>query len=280
MKPLIINTYSFNHSVGGIKVMHKLCDELNKRNYPTYLCPIERNIQTWAINPAYNTPLVTQELIDNINDCIVLYPEGIADNPLNCNNVIRWALGPPEKQIYEQWKESDIIYWYMDLYKKGYTKDLNNNLEVIEYHEDIFFNENKERFIEACWTLRKGKKYFPNIWPPTDSVEITWADAGNLERLSYLFNMSKRFVSYDPFTFLSVQAALCGCESVIIPNSTITEEHWLSSVTPLFRASTYYGEHDKVRYLQEKQMLLPYLQNSKDLMKVAIELFMEHINEL
>jgi hypothetical protein len=40
MKPFIIYTYDYSIGSGGIKVMHKLCDLLNKNGFESYLTPV------------------------------------------------------------------------------------------------------------------------------------------------------------------------------------------------------------------------------------------------
>ena len=41
MKPIVIYTYDYSPGVGGIKVMHKLCDMLNANGCESYLMPID-----------------------------------------------------------------------------------------------------------------------------------------------------------------------------------------------------------------------------------------------
>jgi hypothetical protein len=44
-----------------------------------------------------------------------------------------------------------------------------------------------------------------------------------------LFNTHKTFITYDNNTFHSVQAALCGAISIVIPDGTLSEKEWRKS---------------------------------------------------
>jgi hypothetical protein len=44
-----------------------------------------------------------------------------------------------------------------------------------------------------------------------------------------LFNTHKTFITYDNNTFHSVQAALCGAISIVIPDGTLSEQEWRRS---------------------------------------------------
>ena len=81
MKPIVIYTYDFDMGIGGIKVMHKLCHMLNEMGHESYLMPI--HIRNEFLTYYDNTPVVTEEILNDIENCIVIYPEGIKYNPLN-----------------------------------------------------------------------------------------------------------------------------------------------------------------------------------------------------
>jgi hypothetical protein len=44
-----------------------------------------------------------------------------------------------------------------------------------------------------------------------------------------LFNTHKTFITYDNNTFHSVQAALCGAISIVIPDGKLNEKEWRKS---------------------------------------------------
>jgi hypothetical protein len=63
MDKFVIYTYDYSPGVGGIKVMHKLCDMLNANGSEAYLMPIHIRDDFYTCSD-YNTPLITQEVFD------------------------------------------------------------------------------------------------------------------------------------------------------------------------------------------------------------------------
>ena len=61
MKPFVIYTYDYDPGIGGVKVMHKLCDMLNANGAKAYLMPIHAG-DNFHVCSDYNTPLITQEI--------------------------------------------------------------------------------------------------------------------------------------------------------------------------------------------------------------------------
>ena len=58
----------------------------------------------------------SNEILADMDNAIVVYPEGIKYNPLSAKNVIRWILGPANEADYSTYSKTDVIYWYMDYY--------------------------------------------------------------------------------------------------------------------------------------------------------------------
>jgi hypothetical protein len=274
MKPIVIYTYDFDMGIGGIKVMHKLCHMLNELGYESYLMPIHIN----SIFHVYynNTPIVTQEILNDIENCVVIYPEGIRYNPLNSKNVVRWILGPPDLEVCKTWNSSDMILWYMDYYYHDTVGQRENQLFVIETHNDIFYNRNQQRSGSA-YCVRKCKD--PKFIHPEDSIFIPYHAAGNLIDLAKIFNQVQRFYCYDNYTFLSVQAAMCGCESIVVPDGTNTKEQWINGS----RLSPYgvaYGEDDISRATETIPALLHEIDQINLDTEQQIHIFINKCKEL
>jgi hypothetical protein len=270
MKPFIICTYDYSVGSGGIKVMHKLCDLLNKTGFTSYIKPALSNDSEFITCPDYYTPLAPQELLNDINQAIVIYPEGVRHNPLKCKNVVRWMLGRPSGDA-KTYKSTDLIYWYMDfLYWDGLGHK-ENVLEVREFHEDVFVNKGLERK-GSCFTIRKG--ILTNVHPP-DSVEIAWSITNDLEQTSELFNTTERFYSYDTFTFLSFQAVMCGCLSIVIPSSDVSKENWLSG-SRFHKYGIAWGEDDIPRAIETAPLIFEEIRQAKLEMNEKVIKFAEH----
>jgi hypothetical protein len=65
----------------------------------------------------------------------------------------------------------------------------------------------------------------------SNSVELS----ANGELLDYVnvFNIYEYFYSYDPCTFYSVIAAMCGCISVVVKVEGLSKEDWLNILAPI-----------------------------------------------
>jgi len=275
MKPFIIYTYDYSPGVGGIKVMHKLCDLLNNNGFESYLMPI--NIRDdFYICSDYNTPIISQNILDNIEDTIVVYPEGIHGNPLNAKNVVRWILGPPLQKDFETYSKSDLIYWYMDYYYIDFLGQKENKLFITEFHDDIFTNINYKRQ-GSCYTIRKAT---PKILVhPENSYFISFDSAGDLINLANLFNKTEKFYCYDNYTFLYTQAAMCGCISIVIPDRIKTKKQWLEG-SKLNKYGVAYGEDDISRALKTLPLLFEEIEKIKLEMSKEVIKFGENCNKI
>jgi hypothetical protein len=65
-------------------------------------------------------------------------------------------------------------------------------------------------------------------------------ETNKLNRLKLLAE-TKRLVSYDRATFISVEAAAMGCLSIVMPVPNLTRHDWLRSVGDAFRYGIAYG---------------------------------------
>ena len=275
MKPFVIYTYDYSPGVGGIKVMHKLCDLLNNNGFEAYLMPIYLTDSFYTCSD-YNTPLITQEILDDLDNAIVIYPEGIKYNPLNAKNVVRWILGPSRQEDAETYSKSDLIYWYMEYYYTDYLGQKENQLLISEFHSDIFTNIEGERK-GSCYTIRKANP--TQLVHPVDSFFIPFDGAGDLIGLANLFNKTERFYCYDNYTFLYVQAAMCGCLSIVIPDPNITKEKWLNGA----RFNKYgiaYGEDDIPRALETLPLMFEEFTKINLEMQEQVIMFVQHCNKI
>ena len=271
MKKFVIYTYDYSPGVGGIKVMHKLCDMLNTNGFEAYLMPIHIRDDFYTCSD-YNTPLITQEIFDNLDNAVVIYPEGIQGNPLNAKNVVRWILGPSHQHDAETYSKFDLVYWYMDYYYNDYLGQKENKLQISEFHEDIFKNIGYERK-GSCYTFRKSNP--TTLIHPSDSVFIPFEAAGDLVNLANLFNTTEKFYCYDNYTFLYTQAAMCGCTSIVIPNPNIDKEQWLNG-SPFNKYGVAYGEDDIPRALETLPLLFQEIEKAKLEMTKQVIKFTEH----
>lgn len=225
MKKFVISTYGFDMGIGGLKVLHKLCHLLNERGHDAYLVPVHFD-QPFAIYEGYNTKLVTQEILDNLDECIVVYPESWFGNYLNAKHVVRWMIGFPSEQHIKTWSESDLWFWYFPFYiTQQHYKNSDNFLYVGEQHRDIFYDKQLSRS-GTCWTLRKAQDFIkPSQYiHPDNSVFIPYNAVGDLVRLATLFNTKETFYCYDNYTYISIQSLMCNTDTIVVPYNTTKED--------------------------------------------------------
>lgn len=225
MKKFLISTHGFDMGIGGLKVLHKLCHLLNERGQDAYLIPVDFN-QPFGVYENYNTKMVTQEVLDNLEDVVVVYPESWYGNYLNAPNVVRWMIGFPSEKHIDTWDNKDLWFWYLPFYiTEKYNKDSENFLYIGEQHREIFFDRGLSRR-GSCWTLRKAKDYITekHYIHPKDSIFIPYHAAGDLVGLSNLFNSKDIFYCYDNYTYISIQSLMCNTDTVVIPNNKTKDQ--------------------------------------------------------
>jgi hypothetical protein len=155
----------------------------------------------------------------------------------------------------------------MDYYYLEHVGQRNNQLFITEFHEDIFFNQNQTR-TGSSYCIRKCKD--PKFIHPEDSVFIPYHSGGDLIALSNLYNQTEKFYCYDNYTFLSVQAAMCGCISIVVPDGLKSKDDWLTG-SRLNQYGIAYGEDDIPRATETLPLLY------KEIEKINLEIY-EQIN--
>jgi hypothetical protein len=222
MNQIIIVAPCYNESIGGVVVLHKLCHILNELGYNSSLTTtlkLSGQTEYFILNDKYNTKIATEI---NLEKDIIIYPEIEPGNPFGCKNVIRWILNdyhlPKKDNTISTWKETDYWLYYSEEFYDGLRDK--NILHVRETKLDIFKNYNLKRNIKACFTYRKNhhlKNSLPKIHPD-NSIEIP--NMISDKELVNIFNSCERFYSYDTESYLNELAAICGCESIVVPNPT------------------------------------------------------------
>jgi hypothetical protein len=280
MNKIIITTPSYNPSIGGAITLHRLCDILNDIGYDAYLTTtLKLNGQTeyFILNDKYNTKIATE--IDIEND-IIIYPEIEPGNPFECKNVVRYILNkfhlPEYDNTISTWGGKDYWLYYHDLFYDN-LKD-KNILTILDSKLDLFKDYKIDRNIESCHTYRKRSHERDIIVPihPQDSIEIGFNTPD--DTLIEIFNKCKRFYSYDTETYLSTLAALCGCESVIVPNTNIPAEEILHRRMTL--GITYgvaYGIDDIDNAKQTQHLLRSHFENQEKQQYIYTKLEFEKI---
>lgn len=253
----VVYTPDYSEHCGGCTVLHLLAHKLNclaKGQPIAYLVPMGypgKPATSLTTNPGYSTPYLPPWL--NAADGVAVYPEVVSGNPLQARHVVRYILyfpgvnGGPPAAAYDGVRdiiicfspgvcsEFDGKFKYMDVrvvdyyfdYLEGLAKDQPRNGTLILHKK-------------GTWTTRKGKLHRP---PDTQQVAGQPVSGGKRNRLE-MFSRAELFVSYDAASFISVEAAMAGCPSVVIPFPGVSKAEWLNSTYVEMQHGVAYGFDD------------------------------------
>ena len=224
--PYYIVAPPYSRFSAGIKVLHLLCHALNTHGQSAFLLVMpDMPVGIPSVNPDLLTPRLTQDIMDvhaaQKRTPIVVYAETIRGNPLQAPVVSRYVLNVPGLL------GGDKIYPLDELvfsYSQGLCKDIGQDAKMLYlpvtntriYHCD---GEAEQR-VGSCYYARKYKKKHTETFTPPEegSVEITWAQSP--EELADLYRRVEKFYCYES-TSAALDAALCGCPTVSLPNETL-----------------------------------------------------------
>ena len=224
---------NFNINCGGVNVQFELCKVLKELGVNVKLyAPVKIK------NPIFNDYYCNNEF--DLNNTVVIYGETIDGNPLNAPHVVRWILAPIgiffnlEKTYY--WGKNDLVYYFNSEEKiKNSPEKLGNIYKLLNkmYISPYIKNNNSSLRTGVCYTVRKGMLYHKNLKMihPSNSVELNT----KCQLLDYvnIFNTYEYFYSYDPCTFYSAIAAMCGCISIVVKVDGLNKEDWLNTLAPI-----------------------------------------------
>ena len=221
--------HDFDFRSGGHTVQYELAKILHELGY---------NVKVRAPNKIQNSIFsnyLENDTID-INNTIVVQAENITNNPINAKYIIRWILAPlginSPIDRYNTWNKTDLVYYFNSEQK---FKENPFKIDTVYKLLNIFYiNPNiKNTAVNRngwCYTKRKNNYHKKLVYVhPPNSFEITRFHT----QTDYIniFNTYKYFISYDPCTFLSVIAALCGCISIVKKINGVSKQEWLN-ITP------------------------------------------------
>ena len=173
---------------------------------------------------------------------VAVYPEMVYGNPLDAKIVVRWILNAPGvcggDGIFDA---DDFIFIYSDYFKpEGCAVD--GKLTIYNPYFENFTDDGLPRQ-GTCYLIRKGWQK-PLVHHPKDALLIDdYGDKGGNDYLRQCFNRFETFISYDHATLACVQAALCGCLSIVIPDGVTTAQEWRLA-NPMAAYGVAYGFDD------------------------------------
>ena len=244
MKNIIIYPHlPFNFSDGGTTVQYNLGKTLSDLGVDVKIFTSHGK----TYNSLFNN-FTSDENYDK-DETIVIYCEGIQGNPLNAKYVVRWMLSELGKNVplehVNTWAKNELVYYF------NAEKKFETNPELVGtvyktltslYINPLIKNYNNLSRSGYCHTFRKSF-YHKNLryaHPPNASLEITREH----KQVDYIniFNKKEIFICYDPLSFLSIIAAMCGCISVVIKSEySPSQLEWIQTT-----AFSQYAKENKI----------------------------------
>jgi hypothetical protein len=233
IKNILFAGHSFDHDSGGKMVHYELCKILNEYGINSKIYCTQK-IQNHVCNAYYDNDFP----IDDTT--VVIYSELIHGNPFNSKYSVRWILAPVgtfyDKSVYlSHYNKQDLVYYFNSELKfneypekMGTVYKLLTSLYIYPNVKQTNFNPRHG----TCFTYRKKRMHkdeIINIHPP-GSFEINNDGIDHLQdNLIELFNKYKYFISYDPLTFITIMAALCGCISIVRKVDGLSKLDWIKT---------------------------------------------------
>jgi hypothetical protein len=118
----------------GIRVLHYLCDELNKNGFEAFVA-LHGPINGLEVSADLQTPILSQALMRKHQllgrAVVAIYPETIQGNPLFAPNVIRWLLNYPSLLGGQNSFNHEKVLAYSETLAKDHIAGGNSELSIL-----------------------------------------------------------------------------------------------------------------------------------------------------
>lgn len=283
----IVFAPGYDPDSGGSIFLHQLVHALNQLGETAllwnwqarYLTPMQRlngvlkrpsllwKTRPYARDPSLNTPLAVPS--DLRSSSIVVYPEVTLDNPLRAKHVVRWLLYRPGIRNPYSFGPDEMFF------RAGEMSDLpeltGGAPELFVWRINPAYRDEGRRDRKgACFIVRKGEAK-PRIAETAEAIQI---DGMSHAEIANVFNRCEVFYSYDEATLYSQYAAICGCDSVVVPGFYPSREAWVRS-HELARYGVAYGLDDLPHMRATRHLTLGVLQAQEAKGMQSVQNFVE-----
>lgn len=232
-RPYYIVTPDYVRQSAGIRALHLLCHALNLLQHPAYLVRLRKNkpqlFEEVRTDPRLITPTLTlgrhQEHLNRNLNPIVIYPETVAGNPLEASCVVRYVLNFPGLLGGDaHFDKREIIFGYSEELARAGGGNPENVIFIPASDTSIFYPKPNIVREGTCFYAGKHRDLGGELQETTaNSIEILRGKNGQpTEEVADIFRRSKIFYTYEN-TALAIEAVLCGCPAVLLPNEYLTQ---------------------------------------------------------
>jgi len=227
-----------------------------------------RKKSNFSVSKFYPSTIAQQSNL--LSNAIVVYPEVVSGNPLKHKNIVRWFLHKPGYHTGTINFGEGELYFFYDQHSDdpAINSEQTNKLSVVALNP-AYKNLNQSRS-GSCYLVRKGKGK-ALVHDTRNSVKIDGLSHAEVARI---FNSSEFFYSYDEMTFYSQYAALCGCVSVVVPESYANREEWVLN-HPIGRYGVAYGEADIPHALETAHLLEKHFAEQEEISIKEVQNFID-----
>lgn len=301
MKPIVINTPTFDDKNGGAIALHCLADRLRNMGLDAYVYPMFildkypkstrlelktrlkiflrntlrriRQIKPFRTHPSMNTPVAPKAILP---DSIAVYPEIVSGNPLKAKHVVRWLLHKPGFfRTSITFGSDELTFYYQDAFREGLDWVNSDNLLRLRWvRDDIYYDKGLPERNGACRLIRKGKITSAEIPKNGDAIIV---DGKSHEETAGIFNRCKYLYCHDPYTMYTLYAAICGCIPIVIPQPGLSREKWRATYP--FKHGIAYGIEEAQWAADTRNELLKELAEQRLLEKEMLKKFVNKIHE-
>jgi hypothetical protein len=150
--------------------------------------------------------------------------------------VVRYVLYYPGWHAGDkEYNESELVITYNHEFVRNTKYDKSFILTVLDPKLSIMQNTGQQRdkiglLVRKCkdfdykMNVLKSYKHLINL--PIISIDEIIDKCNNLNELAEIYNQITLFISFDPHTYHSTMAALCGCQSIVIPSEDLSKEEF------------------------------------------------------
>ncbi|WCE93917.1 hypothetical protein [Acidithiobacillus ferriphilus] len=235
--PFYIVTPAYTRISAGIKILHALCHYINMIGERAFIVPhplVLKSDRHWPyfarfseneiLNHTLNTPLLTRDIAEhhykNELTPICIYPE-VFDDPIEAPFIVRYILNYPGLLA----PKYHVPHDHMVAYSHRLAQHVNTPevLHLPAVDMNFFYNKPSARS-GTCFYAGKYKEIHGGDLTilPQNSIEILRSDKMSKEEVRDIFWQSKLLYCYED-TALAIEACLCGCAVVFVPNAHLKQ---------------------------------------------------------